>query len=375
MIGARRLVLAALIAGAFAMPAHAKPATDCPLRDAPFSADSPLIDILLSDPARAVLNRHSDGRFATVSEKFLGVHPPSFAAILTLRTPSRFIGMDAPAIAAADRELRGLPITPADRLARCARYDNDVPVFGKSKGKPRILLFDKINGFRDEPSVNAARAALSEMAQRKGWALEITDKGGAFNARTLSGFDAVIWNNISGDVLTLSQRRAFQRYMERGGGFVAIHGSAGDPAYFWDWYADRLIGARFLGHPRAPQFQDARIVVNGDHSLAGSLPREWTMNDEWYSFRTNPRSVGAKVLLTLDEGTYQPNDLNGPDLRMGDHPIAWTNCIGKGRMFYSAIGHRPETYGHPHHVTVLESAIAWVATAKRACPGPAVSRP
>jgi len=58
----------------------------------------------------------------------------------------------------------------------------------------------------------------------------------------------------------------------------------------------------------------------------------------------------------------------GQNLRMGDdHPLAWTNCIGKGRMFYSAIGHRPETYSEPNHVTLLESAITWAATAKQAC--------
>jgi type 1 glutamine amidotransferase len=370
------LALAALTAGMIALPAQAsaagpRPVTDCPLRDAPFSAESPLVDILLSDAARGVLNQHTGGKFANVPQSFLGTTPPTFAAILTVRTAARFTGMKDDAIAAADRDLRALPVTEADKLARCARYDNEVPTFDLPKGKPRILLFEKINGFKDTPSVNAARAALTEMARRKGWALAITDKGGAFNPQTLRKFDAVIWNNISGDVLTLSQRSAFQRYMQRGGGFIAIHGSAGDPAYFWDWYADTLIGARFNAHPMAPQFQDARIAVNTVHPLASGLPGEWTMNDEWYSFRTNPRSVGAQVVLTLDESTYSPVGPMGADLRMGDHPLAWTNCIGKGRMFYSAIGHRPETYVQPQHVALLENAITWVATSRKACPAKA----
>src|SRR4030095_5900909 len=98
-------------------------------------------------------------------------------------------------------------------------------------------------------------------------------------------------------------------------------------------------------HPQEPQFQDARVVVqNPAHSIARSLPREWVMNDEWYSFKNNPRAAGAQVVLTLDESTYKPTGTMGLDLRMGDHPIAWTNCLGKGRTFYSAIGHRPETY-------------------------------
>ena len=362
-------VLAALAAAFATAPAIAAPVTDCPLRDMPFSADSPLVDLMLSEPARAVLSRHSGKDFDKVPPRFFGTTPPTFAAILTMKESARFTGMTPAAIAAADADLRKLPVTAADKRARCARYDNEVPKFDLPRGKPRILLFEKINGFKDEPSVNAARAALTAMAERKGWALAVTDKGGAFNPRTLRQFDAVIWNNISGDVLTLSQRKAFENYMRSGGGFVGIHGSAGDFVYYWDWYVDRLIGARFTSHPMDPQFQDARISVDGAHPLAAALPREWTMNDEWYSFRTNPRSVGAKVLLTLDESTYKPVGPMGMDLRMGDHPLAWTNCIGKGRMFYSAIGHRPETYSQPQNVAMLEAAIGWTAGAKGACGG------
>jgi type 1 glutamine amidotransferase len=300
--------------------------------------------------------------------RFAGTEPPTFAAILTLRTAGRFTGLTEDQIKALEPALRALPVTQADRVARCARYDNERPVFALPKGKPRLLVFEKINGFKDVPSVDAARTALTAMAQRKGWALVVTDKGGAINPTTLRQFDAVIWNNISGDVLTLSQRAALKRYLENGGGFIAMHGSAGDPAYFWDWYVDRLIGARFNAHPMNPQFQDARIAVDKAHPLAKNLPGEWTMNDEWYSFHTNPRAVGAKVILTLDESTYSPVGPMDTNLRMGDHPLAWTNCIGRGRMFYSAIGHRPETYVQPQHVTLLEDAVTWVATARNACP-------
>ena len=84
------------------------------------------------------------------------------------------------------------------------------------------------------------------------------------------------------------------------------------------------------------------------------------------SFTTNPRKVGAKVVLTLDESTYKPVGMMGLDLRMGDHPLAWTNCIGRGKMFYSAIGHRPETYSQPEYVALLEVAIDWT-TDRKAC--------
>ncbi len=53
------------------------------------------------------------------------------------------------------------------------------------------------------------------------------------------------------------------------------------------------------------------------------------------------------------------------DLHMGDHPIAWTRCIGKGRSFYTAIGHRPESYTEPNTNKLIEQGIAWVLDAKK----------
>lgn len=359
----------ALLAGAG--EARAKPAAllDCPLRDAPFSLESPFVDVLLSPAARGVIAAATGTDFAKTPAMFTGTVAPTFAAILTTRQAISFGGRAIPDAAGLDAALRALPVTQADKVARCARYDAIVPQLDLPAGKgPRLLLFEKINGFRDTPSVEAARAALVAMAARLGWRLAVTDKAGAFNPRTLARFDAVIWNNNSGDVLTVRQRKAFRAFMAGGGGYVGIHGAAGDPAWFWDWYPDVLVGARFSGHPMQPQFQEARIMVDEAQPLTAGLPAQWRMTDEWYSFKTNPRRIGANVLLTLDEGSYtRISQFEGP-LDMGDHPIAWTHCVGRGRAFYSAIGHLPATYSQPQNVSLLEHAIAWAATARGDCP-------
>ena len=159
----RLLIGAAALASLAAAPVAARPVTDCPNRDAPFSADAPVIDLLLSPAARAILEREM-GSIDRAPARFFGTTPPTFAAILTLKEASRFTRMKPERIAAVDAELRKLPVTDADRVARCARYDNEVPVLDLPKGKrgdrrPRVLLFEKINGFKDEPSVNAANAA------------------------------------------------------------------------------------------------------------------------------------------------------------------------------------------------------------------------
>jgi type 1 glutamine amidotransferase len=340
----------------------AQPVIDCPLRDQPYSINSPLVDVLRKPEARAVLDRDAPEMLKKLPAAF--AQPPTIATVLSLRMATFFVHLPDGALEKIDHDLEALPVTAADRSIRCDRYDVDLPKINMPEGKPRLLLFEKITGFRDGPSVEAARAALTDMAARHGWALVVTDKAGSMTPSTLKQFDVVIWNNVSGDVLTVTQRQAFKSYIEGGGGYVGIHGSGGDPVYYWDWYADTLIGARFAGHPMSPQFQDAKVIVVDDKSaIIRELAPGWTMKDEWYSFHTNPRASGAHVLAALDESSYVQKGMAGEDLHMGDHPIAWTKCIGNGRSFYSAIGHRPESYSEPHNVKLLEQAISWAAGA------------
>lgn len=335
---------------------------DCPMASQPFSSALPLIDLMLNPQARDVLDR--DGFLAMLPAWKTKTTPPTFAAILSLRgvmtpKPAPAGAPPNPMVArldALDKDLAAIPVTRADKVARCARYDDKPPTLPVDIKRPAILVFDKINGFRDDASVNAATQALKDMAARRGWTLVFSENGAVFNARDLKRFDAVLWNNVSGDALTLHQRAAFKSYIEHGGGFVGIHGSGGDPVYFWDWYADTLIGARFAGHPHAPQFQEAQVVVDDPQSaIVAALNPGWRMTEEWYSFKSDPRSTGAHILLKLDESTYQVP----PELTMGDHPIAWTKCIGNGRSFYTALGHRPESYVEPHTVSVIEAGITW----------------
>jgi len=224
-------------------------------------------------------------------------------------------------------------------------------------------VFDKINGFDHGPSVEAATHAIQALGGQLGWGVSVTDKGGAFNPATLAKFDLVVWNNNSGDVLTLTQRRAFKEYMEQGGGFLAIHGAGGDFIYLWDWYIDELLGARFIGHPMNPQFQTARINVEQNAAAVGKgLIPGWSMKDEWYSFAENPRKHGATVVATLDEETYIAKGPHGQDLSMGeDHPIVWTRCVKEGRSLYTAIGHRPEVYHIPENRELLRDDLVCAA--------------
>ena len=238
---------------------------------------------------------------------------------------------------------------------------------GLERAPLAILEFSKTSGFRHREAIPAARASLEAIAKRKGWALFSTENAAVFNDEQLSHFDVVFGNNITGDNWTAEQKAAFTRWIEAGGGFVGVHGAAGTRYRYWDWYTDVLLGGgRFVGHPMGPQFREARVsVVAPEHPTVSHYGDSFLHTDEWYSFEASPREAGSFVLATLDESTSDPGD----DLSMGDdHPIIWIACPGRGRSFYSALGHPAATYQKAAHARMLEAALAWAGERGSRCP-------
>jgi uncharacterized protein len=240
-------------------------------------------------------------------------------------------------------------------------YETTPPTLPTDINHPAILVFSKTNGFRHEEAIPAANSLFTSMAKENGWGHYQTENGATFSPEILSRFDAVVFNNVSGDVFKPEQRAALKAFIENGGGFVGIHGSGGDPSYAWDWYVNDLIGAQFIGHPMNPQFQKATVKVEDKiHPTTKNLPKTWTRTDEWYSFSTTARKPGVTVLATLDETTYSPIGMFGKALAMGkDHPIVWSHCVGTGRALYSALGHQATAYAEPEYRKALNGAVHW----------------
>ncbi len=268
-----------------------------------------------------------------------------------------------------------VPLLAAMLLSGCAgmraiwpssHHHTTPPAMESEMQRPAILIYSKTNGFRHEEAIPAGITALEEIAKANGWSTFATENGAVHNTEQLSSFDAVVWHQVSGDTLDEEQKAAFRSYLKNGGGFVGIHGAGGDFKYAWDWYVETLIGAQFNGHPMGPQFQEATMrIEDRNHPATEHLGETWVRTDEWYSFEASPRGK-VNVLATLDETTYSPRMKMGwlvdRDIGMGeDHPVMWYQCIGKGRAFYSALGHQASAYSEPAYRKVLEGAIRWAA--------------
>ncbi|MDG2003775.1 MAG: ThuA domain-containing protein [Novosphingobium sp.] len=241
-------------------------------------------------------------------------------------------------------------------------YETEAPAMPPGIQRPAILVFSKTNGFRHEEAIPVANALFETFAKDNGWGYFQTENGAAFSPEILSRFDAVIFNNVSGDVFTADQRAAFQQFLVSGGGYVGIHAAGDNSHEAWPWYVDQVIGTHWIGHPIDPQFQKATVHIEDRiHAASAQLPDRLVRTDEWYSFDKSPRKEGISVLATLDESTYDPGSMFGTDLAMGkDHPIVWSRCVGEGRALYSAMGHQPTAFAEPEYRQMLLGATNWV---------------
>ncbi|WP_220503934.1 ThuA domain-containing protein [Microbispora sp. H13382] len=213
----------------------------------------------------------------------------------------------------------------------------------------KVLVFSKTAGFRHD-SIPAGIQAIRDLGAANNFTVTATEDSTAFTTSNLAQFKAVVFLSTTGDVLNDAQQTAFASYVDGGGGYVGVHAAA-DTEYDWPYYG-RLVGAWFNSHPA---IQQARVKTeDATHPATTGLPATWTRTDEWYNYRTNPRST-THVLQTLDETSYSGGNMGG------DHPITWCHPQASGRSFYTGLGHTIESYAEANFRTLLLGAIRYAA--------------
>ena len=243
-------------------------------------------------------------------------------------------------------------------------YETEIPEINFPADKPAILLFSKSTGFRHGESIEAGKAVFADLAAKNNWFVYATESGGVFNKEQLLKFDLVIFNNSTGRILNDEQQTLLEGYVENGGKLLGIHG-AGDDSHHWKWYEDNLLGARFSHHPLNPQIQSAEVILNSvpDSLVSAGLSPSWTHSDEWYIFFENPRDKGFNVIYNIDGDKIIPDGnilwMKEKNFGMGkDHPVAWYKDTGKGRTYYTSMGHAGSTWEKQEFRQLIEHIVS-----------------
>jgi len=242
----------------------------------------------------------------------------------------------------------GLSTTSVSLTSNADVKTSNLKVRSLKTTEVKVLLFTKTAGYRHK-SIAVGKAAIKKLARSNGFKVVSSQNPSLFNDEQLQQFNAVIFLNTTGNILTTEQQTAFQRFIQSGGGFVGIH-AASDTEHHWSWYGE-LVGAYFLSHPKQ---QTATMAVHQkDHPSTQHLNNQWQRYDEWYNFHVFNSAVN--VLLSLDETSYQGGK-NGKY-----HPIAWYHQYDGGRAFYTGGGHTKQSYAEPEFLQHLLGGILYSA--------------
>lgn len=217
----------------------------------------------------------------------------------------------------------------------------------------RILVFSKTMGWRHN-SIQRGIQFFQDWGKTAGVTVDTTEDSNKFTEENLKRYNAIVWLNTTGDVLSPAQQVSFERYIQAGGAYVGIH-AASDTEYGWPWY-NKLMGGYFASHPGNPNVQKGKMtVMNRNHPSTQHLDETFEHTDEFYDFKSL-RTDLIKPLIKVDEKSYK-------DGKMGDyHPMAWYHEFDGGKSFYSNYGHTWESFSDPkiakHFIGGLEWAMA-----------------
>ncbi len=217
----------------------------------------------------------------------------------------------------------------------------------------KLLVVTVTKGFRHS-SIPTAEKVLSELAQKSGaftvdYVRTDDEMAQKMTAEALRNYDGVMFANTTGD-LPLPDKQAFLDWIKSGKGFIATH-SGSDTFHGFPPYIE-MLGGEFETHHAQAEVD----CINQDpkHPACRHLGPSWHLKDEIYLIKNFDRSK-VHGLLMLDK---HPNDKTP-----GDFPIAWTKEYGKGRVFYTSLGHRedvwdpntPENFKRENPKTVSEA--------------------
>ena len=218
--------------------------------------------------------------------------------------------------------------------------------------RPVLLVVTETAGFRHGAAIAAGLAELRRLGARETGGFEVREltRFIQLDAEALAGARGLVLLQTSGTPELDTAGRARLLAAVRGGlPLLAFH-AATDTFHGWNAF-HRMLGAEFRDHPNVGVGR-VRVEDRG-HPATARLPRSFRLREEYYRFLPTPDPRrGAHVLASLEIASFGGRP-------KGDRPLAWWRMERRGRVFYSALGHRPQTWRDPQHRRLLAGALDW----------------
>jgi len=273
-----------------------------------------------------------------------------------VRPVKRAPGPTPPEVRATKMKAKEIPMPTGEQIQQMeAAAPGTAPV---KPAKPRkVLVWGHAWAHLPNPY---AEAALEVLGRKSGaFQAVVSDDPRLLLSDRLAQFDALVMNNIHERdpflpedfaELTEQQKAAARKfdqavkqsildYVRGGKGIVGIHAAT---AAFQNWpeYGE-MIGGYYSGHI----YQEVAIKLDDpQHPLNACFGgKSWRINDEIYLFGEPYSREKLHVLMSLDLSQVADPGKR-PDK---DYAVSWVRTYGSGRVFYTTLGHDPQTYWNP----------------------------
>jgi type 1 glutamine amidotransferase len=239
-------------------------------------------------------------------------------------------------------------------------------VVAAEKKRQKLLYFTRSVGYehsvvaRKGNELSHSEKILTQLGKKAGFDVECTKDGRVFDG-DLEPFDAIALYTC-GDVTQPNERktppmapqgvRKLLDAIAGGKALVAIHSAC----YWGDKPGPELqqcvamVGGQFIAHG---QQQEATMKVTApDFPGLRGLGRSFRLLDEWYAMKNFAKDLHV-ILAEDSEG------MTGAMYQRPPFPSTWARRHGKGRVFYTAMGHREDVWTNPIFQRILLGGIAW----------------
>lgn len=227
--------------------------------------------------------------------------------------------------------------------------------------KKHVLVLTERGGWHTDFTA-AATKWIEEEGERKGFDVVEIHNTDPITVDYLKQFDAIIQLDYVTYTWTDSQKEAFIDYIDNGkGGWVGFHHATllGDFDGYtnWEWFSEFMGGIHYMNY--IAELSNGTVIIESPtESLTSGVSPAFTVeDDEWYIYDISPRqNPDIKVLASVDENSYSADT----QIKMGDHPVIWTNTAKPARNVYFQMGHSPKLIeSNPNFLQLFSNAISY----------------
>jgi hypothetical protein len=224
----------------------------------------------------------------------------------------------------------------------------------------RVVALAEHGGIH-KPYVDAAKIWLANEAKRDNFTIDYIEDTKPIDDAFLAKYQLFIQLNYPPYNWTPTAAAAFTKAIEEGTiGWIGFHHATllgeFDGFSMWPWFSKFMGGIRYKQY--IATFVTGTVKVEDPtHPVMKGVPSSFVVeNEEWYTYDKSPRP-NVHVLASVDENSYKP----ATDIKMGDHPVVWTNEHVKARNIYIFMGHHPELFQNSAYTTLFHNSILWAA--------------